>query len=190
MTQITLQDGKLVMRDGRVGTEQACCCEPGDETDECQGPCETDNDCSENCKCNEGECAPKDCRDCEKACCVFIQGRNTCQAGSSGSEGWGSQFGFPLWVNTVDDVNYSIIVIVGECDSEDGTTPVFVSSSSSLGSEAPASKSHQWLDAILSVGGDGCPTGIVFGDMTVECDTNSGCGSTTPLDPQISFSCS
>jgi hypothetical protein len=29
MTLITLQDGKLVLRDGRIGTEQACCCEPG-----------------------------------------------------------------------------------------------------------------------------------------------------------------
>lgn len=26
MTLITLQDGKLVLRDGQVGTEQACCC--------------------------------------------------------------------------------------------------------------------------------------------------------------------
>jgi hypothetical protein len=26
MTQITLQDGKIVLRDGKVGTEQACCC--------------------------------------------------------------------------------------------------------------------------------------------------------------------
>ena len=26
MTLITLQDGKVVMRDGKVGTEQACCC--------------------------------------------------------------------------------------------------------------------------------------------------------------------
>jgi hypothetical protein len=28
MTLITLQDGKVVLRDGKVGTEQACCCEP------------------------------------------------------------------------------------------------------------------------------------------------------------------
>ena len=27
MTLITLQDGKIVLRDGKVGTEQACCCE-------------------------------------------------------------------------------------------------------------------------------------------------------------------
>jgi hypothetical protein len=29
MTLITLQDGKLVLRDGKVGTEQACCCGGG-----------------------------------------------------------------------------------------------------------------------------------------------------------------
>lgn len=29
MTQITLQDGKIVLRDGQVGTEQACCCGDG-----------------------------------------------------------------------------------------------------------------------------------------------------------------
>ena len=27
MTQITVQDGKIVLRDGKVGTEQGCCCD-------------------------------------------------------------------------------------------------------------------------------------------------------------------
>lgn len=26
MTKITLQDGRVVLRDGKIGTEQACCC--------------------------------------------------------------------------------------------------------------------------------------------------------------------
>ena len=30
MTLITLQDGKIVLRDGKVGTEQACCCGGGE----------------------------------------------------------------------------------------------------------------------------------------------------------------
>lgn len=30
MTLITFQDGKAVMRDGKVGTEQECCCTPCD----------------------------------------------------------------------------------------------------------------------------------------------------------------
>ena len=29
MTKITLQDGKVVLRDGKVGTEQGCCCGGG-----------------------------------------------------------------------------------------------------------------------------------------------------------------
>jgi hypothetical protein len=29
MTAITVQDGAVVVRDGKVGTEAACCCEPG-----------------------------------------------------------------------------------------------------------------------------------------------------------------
>lgn len=28
MTLVTFQDGRVVMRDGKVGTEQACCCNP------------------------------------------------------------------------------------------------------------------------------------------------------------------
>jgi hypothetical protein len=30
MTLITFQNGKVVMRDGQVGTEQECCCEPAE----------------------------------------------------------------------------------------------------------------------------------------------------------------
>lgn len=32
MTLIAFQDGKPIFRDGKVGTEQSCCCEPVDET--------------------------------------------------------------------------------------------------------------------------------------------------------------
>ena len=39
MTRITLQDGKIVLRDGKVGTEQACCCD--DEPCVCP-PCSDD----------------------------------------------------------------------------------------------------------------------------------------------------
>ena len=35
MTSLTVEDGKLVVRDGALGTEQACCCELGE-----QGNCE------------------------------------------------------------------------------------------------------------------------------------------------------
>jgi hypothetical protein len=46
MTRITLQDGKIVLRDWNVGTEQACCC------NECSGICFEDGDCAPGCACN------------------------------------------------------------------------------------------------------------------------------------------
>jgi hypothetical protein len=38
VTRITVQDGKIVLRDGKVGTEEACCCGEG-------GPCECPTEC-------------------------------------------------------------------------------------------------------------------------------------------------
>jgi hypothetical protein len=55
MTLITLQDGKLVLRDGAIGTEQACCCA------KCSGPCDDNEDCAPGCECVDGECVPKNC---------------------------------------------------------------------------------------------------------------------------------
>lgn len=37
MTLITMQDGKVVFKDDKAGTEQACCCNAGGDT--CSGPC-------------------------------------------------------------------------------------------------------------------------------------------------------
>lgn len=45
MTQITLQNGSVVLRDSKVGTEQNCCCE------ECHGSCDTGVDCAPGCCC-------------------------------------------------------------------------------------------------------------------------------------------
>lgn len=42
MTLITMQDGKVVMRDDKAGTEQACCC---------GGECSIDADCALACDC-------------------------------------------------------------------------------------------------------------------------------------------
>ena len=50
MTAITIRDGKIVLRDGKVGTEQACCC------DECSGPCDSAGDCGTGCDCVNGQC--------------------------------------------------------------------------------------------------------------------------------------
>lgn len=51
MTLITFQDGAVVMRDGQVGTEQACCCEGGcdlssaDDTTQAAASMTTDCNC-------------------------------------------------------------------------------------------------------------------------------------------------
>lgn len=68
MTRITLQDGKVVLRDGQVGTEEACCC----DDEKCSGPCDDSEDCDPGCFCEDGECV--ECRsreDCDEglACC-------------------------------------------------------------------------------------------------------------------------
>ena len=67
MSSITIENGKIVVRDGKVGTEQACCCEGFIFCDirplEFGGSCETgfgcdpenggngDADCPEDCQC-------------------------------------------------------------------------------------------------------------------------------------------
>jgi hypothetical protein len=47
VTLVTLQDGKIVMRDGKIGTEQACCCGEQDP-------------CIEGCVCFEFVCSEED----------------------------------------------------------------------------------------------------------------------------------
>jgi len=82
MTSITFQDGQPIMRGGQVGTSSACCCrrcsgscdknaacngggQTGNYPDcycvesqcvECAGECADDGDCTQNCKCTQGEC--------------------------------------------------------------------------------------------------------------------------------------
>ncbi len=43
VTLITFQDGKAIFRDGKVGTEQGCCCEAGQE---CQAGCPSLDGCN------------------------------------------------------------------------------------------------------------------------------------------------
>jgi hypothetical protein len=91
MTSITVQDGKILLRDGAIGTGQACCCgEPPEcESDEdcpegecCVDgqcgpcPCESDEDCPESECCNDGECGP-----CEEECSGPCDEENPCPEG-------------------------------------------------------------------------------------------------------------
>jgi hypothetical protein len=78
MTNIAVQDGKILLRDGAIGTEQSCCCKkcegPCDAENacpegcecvngrcvtECSGPCDAENPCPEGCRCFDGECVPE-----------------------------------------------------------------------------------------------------------------------------------
>lgn len=61
MTTIAFRDGKVILRDGKVGTEAACCCGGG-----CSGPCEADGDCGDGCFCCDGQCEEIGC------CCVDL----------------------------------------------------------------------------------------------------------------------
>ena len=65
MTQITIQDGKAVLVDGKIGSGAACCCD-----DQCQGPCETSADCGSGCDCVDGECVEEEAV--EGGCCGWI----------------------------------------------------------------------------------------------------------------------
>ena len=52
---LTVQDGRLVVRNGALGTTQACCCGG------CSGPCESNGDCAPGCVCVDGECVTDAC---------------------------------------------------------------------------------------------------------------------------------
>jgi hypothetical protein len=73
VTRITFQDGKVVLRDGQVGTEEACCCETG-------ACCADDGTCSQT---TEGDCSGTwhegvDCDDidCTSGCCELVTSSN------------------------------------------------------------------------------------------------------------------
>jgi hypothetical protein len=64
MTLITFQDGKPVLRDGKVGTEQECCCGGSEDfcnlgaSGQCEGGCAADDDstCPDGCVCKCAWC--------------------------------------------------------------------------------------------------------------------------------------
>lgn len=49
-----VQGGKMVIRDGKVGTAQACCCP-------CAGSCNEENPCPDGCYCCGGQCQSQPC---------------------------------------------------------------------------------------------------------------------------------
>jgi hypothetical protein len=87
MTLITIQDGKLVLRDGAIGTEQACCCA------KCSGPCDENEDCAPGCACVDGECVPTG------ACCYCQEYSQ--RGGAGGGFSTDDVQDFIEWENTV-----------------------------------------------------------------------------------------
>lgn len=54
MTLITFQDGQVVMRDGQVGTEQACCCDQPCDLSQLNQTTQPNVSVTTNCECNNG----------------------------------------------------------------------------------------------------------------------------------------
>ena len=72
VTLIAWQNGRPVLKNGLVATEQACCC------GKCSGPCTTSVDCDPGCRCLGGQCVEQcsgpcaSTEDCAPGCaCVF-----------------------------------------------------------------------------------------------------------------------
>lgn len=79
VTLIAWQNGKPVFKNGRVATESACCC------GKCSGPCALSSDCTEGCRCLNGQCV-NECsgpcnssEDCDQNCeCLGGQCTGVC----------------------------------------------------------------------------------------------------------------
>ena len=103
---LTVQGGKLVMRNGALGASRACCC------DKCSGSCDEENACQPSCRChyttttNIGKCyrngvhdpaltTQAACVDCQTTCefveCqeyMYVEEGQDCPAGWV-PDGWG-----------------------------------------------------------------------------------------------------
>lgn len=71
MTSLTIQDGKLLKKNGTLATGQGCCCGGGGGGGgNCSGPCDGSTPCPEGCKCVNGTCVPF-CGNCNAGeCCA------------------------------------------------------------------------------------------------------------------------
>jgi hypothetical protein len=176
MTLITLQDGKPILKDGKIGTEQACCC--GEEEGNCQ--------------------------DCDLICCMIIEARNLCEPGTTVQDGggagetWGISpatgfFGqtvyqwFLVEVENEFELAFYIFVELSACNV-DGTYDAQVFSGS-FRSDEDGGIEHQYLNAKAILDEDGCLSGIRLNERDVVCEPEDGCGTTTPKLPDISFIC-
>jgi hypothetical protein len=149
MTLITFQAGKAVMKDGKVGTEQACCCDDGDGVG---------------------------CEDCTLACCLSIEGRDTCDGGTELIsvdplivENWGREINAGGQVSAtyvfLSDERDLEVEVIYEC--ENGVIDMIIEVGEKIpGGNVPYTSFRQWATARATLGLDGCPTGIEFGELT------------------------
>lgn len=146
MTLITFQDGKAVMREGQVGTEQECCCRG------------------------------VGCEDCTLTCCITIQGRDAfCGSGTAIIlndplivENWGPDLGLAQWLYISDERDIEVTVEQFAC--EDGVIALDVIVREKVpgvgGGGSTVTSTRRWANAVAILGEDGCPVGVDLGELT------------------------
>ena len=157
---LTVQDGKLVVRSGALGTTQACCCGG------CSGPCDEENPCPEGCACVYGECEPACLCDCFE---VGVKGRwdnNENPYADPNNEFWST--------GTANDCGYAQAAY-GKLDYPEvlGGYTVTLNAGgvtvSQSGNKASTGGTYDWPDAALTYDEDGCPNGITLGEPVWTC---------------------
>jgi hypothetical protein len=145
MTRLAFQDGKLILRDGKAAIGEDCCCGAG-------------------------------CENCPLACCITIQGRDAfCGSGTAVIsndplivENWGPSFGLAQWLYISDARDIEVTVEVSPC--EDGVIALDVIIRETVpgigGGGSTVTSTRRWQNATAILGEDGCPTGVVLGDLT------------------------
>jgi hypothetical protein len=189
MTRITLQNGQIVLRDGKIGTEQACCCK------KCEGPCDEENPCPEGCACVDGECVDGGEAPCDNCPCLSftLNGRDVtafaeCEPPDCGIPPggtltyWGTGWVpgcFMVGVQTETSLKRVIICISG-C-GEDGEWILNDVLSDAV--EGPGvNLQWSWPNARITKDENGCPNGIDLGERV-----ETGDGGITPIEPVFGF---
>jgi hypothetical protein len=200
MTRITLQDGKLVLRDGAIGTEQACCCK------KCEGPCDEENPCPEGCRCEDGECVPILCDECGDECVMFLHGRTGEGVifDPAFTESWGV-FGLTgFWgknetpsATPEDNADKGYALSVGNITCEGGRWVIAeIAGGGQVRAQAASFNEgltgietiHNYQNVKVIVDENGCPSGLELGDFDVQQGPN-GPSVHTPLEPDIVIDC-
>ena len=162
MTLITFQDGQVVMRDGQVGTEQACCC--GANCGDCPLTC---------CLIIEGKdtCAGGTELVSLDPLIVINWGGGLVETGHF--------VGSYTYLSDARDIRVDFSWIC-----EDGVLKMDVEIEEKIpgGNDEPVTSRRRWANARATLGPDGCPTGVELGEPT-ESD------GPDPIMPTFAWSC-